>query len=77
MGKKRKARRNDKKKVEQKTARMTNAEFAATNTEFQDACRTARGLTKTGQMINPTTRQASKYRRKMGSAYFFAFAGTN
>lgn len=43
-----------------KTVEMTNRDFAKTK-GFMEAC------VKAG--IEPTTRQASKYRRKMGVAY--------
>jgi hypothetical protein len=43
-----------------KTVEMTNRDFAKTK-GFVEAC------VKAG--IEPTTRQASKYRRKMGVAY--------
>ena len=39
----------------------TNREFAETNKAFQCACTVAE--------IPPTTRQANKYRRKLGLAY--------
>jgi len=41
--------------------RVTNAEFAKSDTGFQEACE------KAG--IKPTTRQAAKWRRKEGLAY--------
>jgi len=41
--------------------RMTNAKFAGTNEQFKEACKAAG--------VAPTSRQASKYRRKMGKAY--------
>lgn len=40
---------------------MTNKEFAKTDGKFRDACAEVN--------IDPTKRQASKYRRKMGKAY--------
>ncbi len=40
---------------------MTNKEFAARNAEFRKACSNAG--------IEPTSRQASKYRNKCGLAY--------
>jgi len=40
---------------------MTNRQFAKTNGEFQKACKQV-GL-------EPTTRQASKWRRKLGLAW--------
>jgi len=56
-------------------ARINNRWFAATDTEFKNACAQATNKIPTKQIILPTTRQASKYRRKMGTAYHFAFAG--
>jgi len=41
--------------------KSTNKEFAETK-DFQESCRRANG-------VNPTTRQASKYRNKKGSAW--------
>ena len=41
--------------------RITNAEFARTDTQFIGACQI--------KGIEPTARQASKYRRKKGLAY--------
>jgi len=40
---------------------MTNAEFAQADLDFKAACKNAD--------TQPTTRQASKYRRKMGKAW--------
>jgi len=40
---------------------MTNKEFASTNEEFKSVCERLN--------IKPTKRQASKWRRKLGSAY--------
>lgn len=40
---------------------MTNKEFAAQDTKFRKACESAN--------IEPTSRQASKYRSKRGLAY--------
>ena len=40
---------------------MTNTEYAKTNQEFINACKAAK--------TEPTKRQASKYRRKMGKAW--------
>jgi len=40
---------------------MTNTEFAHNNETFQKACKEAK--------IEPTTRQASKYKRRMGLAF--------
>jgi len=40
---------------------MTNKEFAEKNTAFKKSCSTAKVL--------PTKRQASKFRRGMGSAF--------
>jgi len=40
---------------------QTNREFAKTDTEFQRKCELAK--------VNPTKRQASKFRRGEGAAY--------
>lgn len=40
---------------------VTNKEFAKENSTFQKACKTAE--------VDPTSRQASKYRNKTGKAY--------
>lgn len=40
---------------------MTNKEFAETNAHFRRVCRAAN--------VEPTTRQASKYRNRKGSAF--------
>jgi hypothetical protein len=40
---------------------ITNTEYAKTNKDFKLACSRAK--------IEPTSRQASKYRRKQGKAY--------
>ncbi len=47
-------------KYEKKAPTMTHAEFLKNDT-FQAACSRAQ--------VQPTTRQASKYRRGMGAAY--------
>lgn len=39
---------------------MTNKEFAKTNTKFKDACKKAK--------VDPTPRQASKYKHGRGKA---------
>ena len=40
---------------------MTNSEFAKTNKKFKEFCKIAN--------VNPTTRQASKWRNQKGTAY--------
>jgi hypothetical protein len=66
--------KREKKDVKKETVvRINNREFAATDTIFKNACEQATIMIPTKQAIMPTTRQASKYRRKMGAAHFFAF----
>ncbi len=46
---------------------MTNAKFAKEDKNFIKACAMARQIT--GVIVNPTTRQASKFRNKKGLAF--------
>jgi hypothetical protein len=48
---------------EVKEEKMTNSKFSRTNQEFKDSCSRAN--------IEPTTRQASKWRSKKGKAWDF------
>lgn len=47
--------------------KMTNSEFAKQDQDFNKYCRAL--------CVTPTTRQASKYRRKMGAVYTIACIG--
>lgn len=42
--------------------KLTNAEFASTDAEFQRAC--------AKEKVDPTPRQSSKWRSKRGAAYY-------
>lgn len=46
---------------------MSNARFAKEDQNFIKACAMARQIT--GVIVNPTTRQASKFRNKKGLAF--------
>lgn len=48
---------------------MTNAEFARTNGQFRAACKRAG--------VEPTRRQASKFRNKIGVAWAARKGGSN
>ena len=59
------AKKNSKKKVSKKV--LTNTKYAETE-NFIKACDVTR---KAGYKVDPTVRQASKYRNKKGIVYLF------